>query len=153
MAHFTKSATGWRAQVKVKGVRDSRMFDTKAEAQAWAAKRETEMRSIESGMGSKTHTVGDVLDKYQKDVSPKKWGSRWEILLLELIGRKEIEGKGRDRSGLRNLTFHDTRHEAITRLAKKLQPLALARMTGHTDLNELMTYYNESAADIAALLD
>ncbi|MGT2493058.1 hypothetical protein ACU4GD_27735 [Cupriavidus basilensis] len=44
-------------------------------------------------MGSKTHTVGDVLDKYQKDVSPKKRGSRWEILRLELIGRKEIEGK------------------------------------------------------------
>ncbi|WP_231748560.1 tyrosine-type recombinase/integrase [Burkholderia latens] len=47
------------------------------------------------------------------------------------------------------LTFHDTRHEAITRLAKKLQPLDLARMTGHTNLNELLTYYNETAADIA----
>ena len=51
------------------------------------------------------------------------------------------------------LTFHDTRHEAITRLAKKLHPLDLARMTGHTNLQELMTYYNESAADVAAMLD
>lgn len=50
------------------------------------------------------------------------------------------------------LTFHDTRHEAITRLAKKLQPLDLALMTGHTNLNELLTYYNETAADIAARL-
>jgi integrase len=66
--------------------------------------------------------------------------------------RDALFRKGRDRSGIKNLTFHDTRHEAITRLAKKLQPLALARMTGHTDLNELMTYYNESAADIAAQL-
>ncbi|MGE8450918.1 MAG: tyrosine-type recombinase/integrase, partial [Pseudomonadales bacterium] len=66
--------------------------------------------------------------------------------------RDALFRKGRDRSGLKNLTFHDTRHEAITRLAKKLQPLALARMTGHTDLNELMTYYNESAAEIAAML-
>lgn len=333
MASITKTATGWRAQVKLKGMRDSRMFDTKAEAQAWAAKRETEIRSIESGLGSKTHTVGDVLDEYQRKVSPKKRGERWEKLRLDLIGRKEIDGrafrdirlvdlkphhitawrdarerevsgssvsremtllshalkvardewgwlttdpmktvsrpaegqprerritdaeialivqslgfqegmpvvlpvqrvavaflfaietamrsgeilgltsltvdkvsrvarlpltknggardvplstravqllemlpavddgqplfgladrsrdtlfrKGRDRSGIKDLTFHDTRHEAITRLARKLEPLALARMTGHTNLQELMTYYNESAADIAARL-
>lgn len=60
--------------------------------------------------------------------------------------------KGRDRSLIKGLTFHDTRHEAITRLARKIEPLALARMTGHTNLQELMTYYNESAADIAARL-
>ena len=50
------------------------------------------------------------------------------------------------------LHFHDTRHTAITRLAKKLQILDLARMTGHQKLEELMTYYNESAADIAKRL-
>ena len=36
--------------------------------------------------------------------------------------------KGRDRSMIEELTFHDTRHEAITRLAKKLNVLELARM-------------------------
>lgn len=54
---------------------------------------------------------------------------------------------------IEGLRFHDSRHEAITRLAKKLKVLDLARMTGHQNLNELMTYYNESAADLAALLD
>ncbi|WP_241754450.1 hypothetical protein [Cupriavidus basilensis] len=93
MASFRRIGSGWRAELYVKGQRDSGYFDTKAEAQAWAAKRETEMRSIDAGMGSKTHTIGDVLDKYQKDVSPKKRGSRWEFLRLEVIGRKEIEGK------------------------------------------------------------
>lgn len=317
----------------VNGVRDTGTFHTKAEAQAWAAKRETEIRSLADGHGSKTHTVGDVLDTYQKDVSPKKRGSRWEIIRLELIGRKDIEGnpfreirladlkphhiaawrdarerevsgssvsremsllshafkvareewgwittdpmknvtrpaegpprerrisdaeiaaiiqslgfiegqpvalpiqrvavaflfaietamrsgeilgltsmtvdkekqvahlpltknggardvplsvravellgmlptvepgkplfdladfsrdvlfrKGRDRSGIKDLTFHDTRHEAITRLAMKLQPLDLARMTGHTNLSELLTYYNATASDIAKRL-
>ena len=61
--------------------------------------------------------------------------------------------KTRDRASIENLTFHDSRHEAITRLAKKLNVLDLARMVGHTDLNELQTYYNESAADIAEKLD
>jgi integrase len=60
----------------------------------------------------------------------------------------------RSAAGREHLNFHDTRHTAITRLAKKLQnPLDLARMTGHNDVNELMTYYNESAQNIARLLD
>lgn len=51
-----------------------------------------------------------------------------------------------------NLTFHDTRHEAITRLADKLEVLDLARMVGHKNIKQLMTYYNKKASDIATLL-
>lgn len=49
--------------------------------------------------------------------------------------------------------FHDSRATAITRLAPRLQPLELARMIGHRDVSELLTYYRESAASIAARLD
>ena len=58
----------------------------------------------------------------------------------------------RDEAGLVDLKFHDTRHTAITRLAKVLNPLELARMVGHSNLNELMTYFNASASDIAKKL-
>ena len=51
-----------------------------------------------------------------------------------------------------NLHFHDTRHEAVTRLARKLDVLALARMIGHRDLKSLMIYYNESATELAEML-
>lgn len=61
--------------------------------------------------------------------------------------------KVRDRAGIDGLHFHDTRHEAITRLAKKLDVLPLARMTGHKNLQELMTYYNATASEIAERLD
>jgi len=61
--------------------------------------------------------------------------------------------KLRDRAAVSDLTFHDSRHIAITRLAKKLEVLELARMVGHRNLNELLTYYNASAADIAKRLD
>lgn len=334
MASIQKVAKGWRVQIAVKGQRDSRVFSVKALAQEWAVKREAELRSIDGGMGSKTHTVGDVLDQYQRDVSPTKRGARWEILRLELIGRKLVDGRPfrdirladlkashiaawrdqrarevsgssvsremslishalevarkewgwivtdpmkdvrrppdnpprerlisdkeiervtlalgyqegqpvalpsqrvavafllaietamrsgeilgltsytvdftkrvahlpltknggardvplstraiellkmlppveegqplfalsaasrdalfrkavKEKAGIADLTFHDTRHEAITRLAKKLQPLDLARMTGHTNLQELLTYYNESASSIALRL-
>lgn len=51
------------------------------------------------------------------------------------------------------LSFHDSRHEAVTRLSKKLDVLALARMIGHKNIRELMTYYNETAEELAARLD
>lgn len=333
MASIQRVAKGWRAQIRIKGERDDRTFPTKAAAQAWAVEREAEIRSVTGGRGSRTQTVGDVLDRYQRDVSPTKRGARWEMLRLEVIGKKLIGGqpfrsirlanlmashiaawrdvrlrdvsgpsvsremsllshaldvarkewgwllsdpmkpvrrppdnpardrlisqaeidlvttalgyreglavalpsqrvavafllaietamrsgeilgltsrtvdyasrvahlpltknggardvpltlraiellkmlppvdegeplfglaaasrdalfrKARDKAGIADLTFHDTRHEAITRLARKLQPLDLARMTGHTNLNELMTYYNATAADIALRL-
>lgn len=53
---------------------------------------------------------------------------------------------------INDLTFHDLRHSAITNLAKQLQPLELARMVGHKNLNQLLTYYNESATSIAERL-
>ncbi|QKE37567.1 integrase [Ferrovum myxofaciens] len=48
--------------------------------------------------------------------------------------------------------FHDTRHEAVFRLSKKLQVMDLARMTGHRDTKMLMAYYNPTASEIAELL-
>ena len=60
--------------------------------------------------------------------------------------------KAKEKAGIEGMTFHDTRHEAITRLAKKLHVLDLARMVGHSDIRQLQTYYNETAADIAARL-
>lgn len=58
-------------------------------------------------------------------------------------------------AGITGLTFHDSRHEAITRLAKtkKLSVLELATAVGHKNLNQLLTYYNESADDVAKKLD
>lgn len=60
--------------------------------------------------------------------------------------------KAKKAAGIEGLNFHDTRHEAITRLSRKLDVLALARMVGHRDIKQLQTYYNASAEDIADLL-
>ena len=60
--------------------------------------------------------------------------------------------KAKDRCGIDDLHFHDTRHEAITRLAKKLDVLDLARMVGIRDLKILMVYYNETATQMAEAL-
>lgn len=61
--------------------------------------------------------------------------------------------KLRDRAGVTGLTFHDSRHAAITRLSKKLDVLALARMVGHRNISQLQVYYNETAEELAPRLD
>jgi integrase len=60
--------------------------------------------------------------------------------------------KARKTAKIADLKFHDSRHEAITRLAKKLDVLDLARMIGHRDPRSLMIYYNATATELAARL-
>ncbi|WP_058048192.1 tyrosine-type recombinase/integrase [Janthinobacterium sp. Ant5-2-1] len=66
--------------------------------------------------------------------------------------RDSLFRKAVTRAGIEGLIFHDARHEAITRLAKKLNILELARMVGHKDIRQLQVYYNETAAEIAKKL-
>lgn len=54
--------------------------------------------------------------------------------------------------GFADLHFHDSRHEACTRLAKFLTVMELARVIGHRDLKSLMVYYNPTPAELAAKL-
>ena len=61
--------------------------------------------------------------------------------------------KLRNRCEIDDLHFHDSRHEACTRLARKIEVLDLARMIGHKDLKSLMIYYNATATEIANRLD
>lgn len=54
---------------------------------------------------------------------------------------------------LEDLTFHDLRHEATSRLAEKLDNiLELAAVTGHKDLRMLKRYYHPRAEDLAKKL-
>jgi len=56
-------------------------------------------------------------------------------------------------AGLSNLHFHDTRHEAITRMVRvrKLPVEVLAKITGHKKIDVLVnTYYNPNADDLVA---
>ena len=59
----------------------------------------------------------------------------------------------RKAAGLKGFTFHDSRHYACTKLAKKLQPMDLAKMMGHRSLKQTLEYYNPATEDLADLLD
>lgn len=318
MACIYKCKTGWRAQLQVKGVRVSQVFQTKTEARIWASEKELELRGGKTITAS-NRTVQDLFNRYGDEVTPGKKGSRWELIRLKawegselskvylddlsaehiaawrderlrtvaastvnrelnlisammtravkewrwlksnpvsdvrrprnpkhrdrLISDDEIrsmlEGFGYDgvvetksqllavyflfametamrlgeicglesgdffddyvvlwdskngdkryvplspeaqrlavlirdsgmrlssevassrfrtvarRQGIMDITFHDTRHTAITRLARKLDVLDLARMVGHRDLKSLMIYYNATPSELAQRL-
>lgn len=79
-------------------------------------------------------------------------GAASTVFQLETSTIDALFRKAKKRALIENLTFHDSRHEAITRLSKKLDVLDLARMVGIRDLRILMVYYNATAAEIAERL-
>ena len=87
MASITKTKNGYRAQVYVKGVRDSNTERTKREAEIWAARRETELRNSANHSPSEKHTLGDALRRYCEEVTPSKGGKRWEEIRINAILR------------------------------------------------------------------
>jgi integrase len=91
--------------------------------------------------------------------------TRQAVRLLSLVADRErcftvssgsldaLFRKNRDRLMSEDLHFHDSRAEALTRLARKVDVLTLAKISGHIDLAMLSNvYYRESAESIAARL-
>lgn len=61
--------------------------------------------------------------------------------------------KAMKKAGVEELTFHDTKHEACTRLSKFIDVLALSHAVGTKNVQILRdTYYNNDAQRAAALL-
>lgn len=80
-------AGGWRVYIKKLGVRETKVFETKAAASNWAAAREAEIVAARSSAGPTEHarsrTVHDALTRYAREVSPGKKGARWELVRIE----------------------------------------------------------------------
>lgn len=61
--------------------------------------------------------------------------------------------RARDSLLIKDLHFHDARAEALTCLARRVDVMTLARISGHRDIRILQnTYFRESAEQIAARL-
>lgn len=85
MAYISKHKDGWRAQVARLGIRKSAVFLTKTEAKDWATRLEAEITSGKLKKQDKVFTFSDAVDKYKKEVSPKKDGSPWELRRLDVM--------------------------------------------------------------------
>lgn len=82
MASIQKTAKGYRAQIKLAGVRDSDTFPTRREAVEWAARREAEIRDHATKPAGDLHTLREALRKYSDEVSPHRRGERLEQVRL-----------------------------------------------------------------------
>jgi len=78
MASVQKISKGYRAQVKVCGVRDSRAFATRRDAVLWAAQREAAIRDGVTKPAGELFSLRDTLRRYAREVSPLKRGTLWE---------------------------------------------------------------------------
>lgn len=55
-----------------------------------------------------------------------------------------------ERAGIEGLCFHDLRHEAASRLAKRMPAVTLAKVMGWRTLQMAMRYYNPTAAELVS---
>lgn len=60
--------------------------------------------------------------------------------------------RARNRAGLAGFTFHDARHCAATRLAKRLHVLELCKVFGWSNTKRALTYFNPHVSDLAGRL-
>ena len=86
MAYYEKRVDAWRAQIRRKGYPTlSATFDTKAEAQRWAAEVEGDMsraRFVDVREAEST-TLKDALTRYQNEVTVGKKGAKQEAVRIE----------------------------------------------------------------------
>ena len=88
MASIIKHKAGWRALVERKGIRKSKVFQSKREAKDWAAREEYKILNGEKYAAAMT--FGELMDRYAREVSPGKRGHRWEVIRLERFQRDPI---------------------------------------------------------------
>jgi hypothetical protein len=75
MAYIHKHGDRWRVQINKQGLRKTKVFDTKREAQAWAL--QMEVTAKERATGWRTFT--EAAKEYIRLVVPKKQGQQWEV--------------------------------------------------------------------------
>lgn len=78
MATIKRLRRRWQAQVRRRGMKSrAKSFDTKLEAEKWARDLEAQVDRFGTAPDTKTleTTLGDLLQRYQREVSPTKPGA------------------------------------------------------------------------------
>ena len=103
---------------------------------------------------SKTGAGRDVpLSPYARRLVARLAG--WDAVALLGVKSQTLDAlfrRARDRAGLAGFTFHDARHTAATRMARRLDVLDLCKTFGWRSTTQALTYYNPSASQIAGRL-
>lgn len=89
MATIRKLRGRWQAQVRRRGVKPRcKSFDTKLEAEKWARDLEAQVDRFGAAPDTKileSTTLGQLLERYQREISPSKRGSVQEIQRIDVL--------------------------------------------------------------------
>ena len=81
MAYIRSYQGKWRVEIQRNGIRSSKVFDKKRDAQVWAMEQEAQAKQAKQGI----RTFGNAVDKYLLEVSSKKDGEVWEVRRLNVM--------------------------------------------------------------------
>ncbi|MGN7956699.1 site-specific integrase [Agrobacterium tumefaciens] len=94
MATIRKLRGRWQAQVRRRGMKPRcKSFDTKMEAEKWARDLEAQVDRFGAAPDTKileSTTLGQLLERYQREVSPLKRGSVQEIQRIDVLRRHDL---------------------------------------------------------------
>jgi len=91
MATISKRGSSWFAQIRRKGHKSiSKSFPTKGMAQEWARKIEREMDTMDfkDGRGVALVTLGDLIDRYKRELGEIKPFGKNKAAVIESLKRK-----------------------------------------------------------------
>jgi len=139
MATIRQRGTTWQAIVKRKGYpTQSKTFDLKRDAERWARHQE---RLLDAGQWAdlsevQQTTLRELLNRYEKEVTPKKRGSSIEAIRIAVIKRsKLVEYAIGSINGRMIAEYRDKRLEAVS------------GSTVHRELALLSHLFNVAARD------
>ena len=89
MASIKRHGKNWRAQIYVKGVRESIIKATRQEAAQWALEREAELK----GKKPSDHLFADAIIRYANEISPNHRGGENETYRLNAFLRGSLAGR------------------------------------------------------------
>lgn len=93
MAAFEKRGQYWRVKIRRKGYPEqTRSFDLKSQAEAWARSIENEMDkgTFVDRTETEKNTLADLIDRYLKEVTPLKRGKDPETSRLKALSQRPL---------------------------------------------------------------
>jgi integrase len=93
MATYRKRGRNWQVIIRRLGFAPISRggFHTKLQAQEWAVPIERDL--LAGRYNPNQHTLTEALDRYAREISPKKGGARWELLRIAVFQRSTMAAK------------------------------------------------------------
>ena len=136
MASFEQRGANWRAVIRVAGKKKTQTFDTKAEAEAWAARMEARKASGDVNLvGGKR--VSELLETYLDAVASKADSGRWNTLRLLKWAQSPI---GQER--VDSITPHRMTEWMNARSAEKATRNGITRLLSGSTVNREMNLWS-----------